>query len=313
MGSPIQIRSILQYFVDLSLSPTMTSMAILADAATDAKEKAEVAILSSGEHYRKRILQRWKTPLEILVEFPSIQLTLARLLDVLPRMQPRFYSISSSPLELKDRLSITIGVAQQISPAGRLVEGVCSSFLASVDPHKDAVIAFVRDLSNRSTPFKLPSDHDVPVVMVGAGTGIAPYMGFLQQRRALIKSGSSLGTASLYFGCRNADYDDLYSEELHQHEKDGSLSHLHIAYSRKSSQKEYCQDLIERDGAELWNLISEQKARLYICGSASGLAQGVRRSLVRLVETHGKRTSREAESFVASLEESGMYVADVWG
>lgn len=316
LGSPISVKDLLTYYLDITSTPSMSSLAILADAAISPTEKSVLETLANGvaDEYKNRVINQWKTILELLIEFPSIKLSLQRFLDVAPRMQPRFYSISSSPLENPKSLSITVGVSQSVSPPGRVVDGVCSTYLGSVDPALDTVTAYVRDLNNHAAPFHLPTNATVPIVMIGAGTGLAPFRGFLQERRALKKSGSTLGKALLFFGCRHPEEDYIYQEELEAFKLEGVLTDLHVAFSRKSAtQKTYCQDSLLGNGEEIWRTITEQGARVYICGSAGGLAKGVRAALQTIAIRHGNRSPELAERWIAALEETGTLVLDVWG
>lgn len=318
IDEPISIKNILLYYLDITSCPSMSSMAILAEYASDEKEKAKLKRLAgiAPDEYKAFVTNQWKTLLEVLVEFPSVKLPLDRVLDVLPRMQPRFYSISSSPLEHPDRLSITVGIEKSISPAGRIVDGVCSNYLHVLDSEAaDTVIAYVRDLNNKAAPFRLPQDSHVPIIMIGAGTGIAPYMGFLQERRALLKNKKQeLGRAVLIFGCRHPDVDFLYRRDLETFKADGAMTDLFTAFSRQSTiRKEYCQDVILQNGEELWKMITQQGARVYVCGSAGGLARGVRSAFVKLAQQYGNRNPELAERYMAAMEEMGYYLADVWG
>lgn len=315
-GSPISIRDILTYFVDITSSPSMSSISVLSENAADPGQRDALKRLAGGapDEYKRSVTSQWKTILELLIEFPSIAIAFDRLLDVLPRMQPRFYSISSSPLECPKTLSITVGVSQSVSPAGRVVDGVCSTFLGSVDPSLDHLVAYVRDLNNKSTPFRLPENTTTPIILISAGTGFAPFRGFLQERRALKQGGAMLGKAVVVFGCRHPKQDYIYADELAQLEADGALTSLHVAFSRKSAtQKEYCQDILLKHGEEIWKLISEERGRVYICGSAGGLARGVRAALVKIVGQYGNRSDELAERFVSAMEETGSLLQDVWG
>jgi cytochrome P450 / NADPH-cytochrome P450 reductase len=316
VGSPISLKEILTYYVDITSSPSMSALAVLADAATDASEKSVLERLAGADpdEYKKRVTGQWKTILELLIEFPSVKLTLDRFLDAVPRMQPRFYSISSSPLENPKSLTITVGVSQSVSPAGRVVDGVCSTFLGVVDPTLDTLVAYVRDLNNKAAPFHLPKDTNTPIILIGAGTGLAPFRGFLQERRALKNSGATLGKAILFFGCRHPSEDYLYGEELEQFKAEGILSDLCVAFSRKSAtQKVYCQDILTSHGEDIWHLVAELGARVYVCGSAGGLAKGVRAALHKIAVQYGHRSSDLADRWIAALEETGAYVQDVWG
>jgi len=166
----------------------------------------------------------------------------------------------------------------------------------------------VRPLSGN---FKLPDDPSVPVIMVGPGTGVAPMMGFLQERAALQAKGAKLGPGVLFFGCRNSKDDFIYADELQQYEKSGVLSQLHVAFSRDGPSKVYVQDLIQANGAKLWPLF-EAGAVVYICGDARRMAPDVRSAFKDIARTFGGRSDAAAESWLGGLLESNRYLEDVW-
>ncbi|GIL65902.1 hypothetical protein Vafri_19533 [Volvox africanus] len=191
-------------------------------------------------------------------------------------------------------------------PTGRVHEGVCSTWLKR---HGDgaAVPVFVRH-----SQFKLPQSPNTPIIMVGPGTGLAPFRGFLQERAVLLASGMELGPAHLFFGCRSRHHDYIYQEELEGFVASGVLSHLHLAFSRDQSGKDYVQHHVERQAAMLWPLISEGGAHLYVCGDAKNMAKDVHKAFIGLVQTAKGCTGTQAEVVVKELSDSGRYQRDVW-
>ncbi len=159
--------------------------------------------------------------------------------------------------------------------------------------------------------FELPEDPATPIIMVGPGTGVAPFRGFIQARRSLRGEGKKLGAAHLYFGCRNPEQDYIYREELEQATEEGLVS-LRTAFSRlDGTPKCYVQHLMKEDAEELLSLL-ETGARLYICGDGSQMAPDVERTLVNAYQDKHGVTENESGAWLTRLESTGQYVKDVW-
>lgn len=256
------------------------------------------------------------TLVELLMQYKSVKMGLPDLLNALPRLAPRYYSISSSPLADPRRCSITVGLVTFTSATGRAHRGAASSMI-----HSQAVgtplIGTVRVLQSS---FKLPKDPTVPIIMVGPGTGLAPMMGFMQEREALLQRGggrktsggaSPLGPALLFFGCRSAAEDFIYKDRLEGYLASGVISGLHVAFSRDGPSKVYVQDLIEKQGAEVWKLL-ESGAYVYICGDARRMAPDVRRAFMAVAQKHGGRSEASAQNWMGALMEGKRYLEDTW-
>ena len=147
--------------------------------------------------------------------------------------------------------------------------------------------------------------------MVGPGTGLAPFRGFIQERAWQKEQGKTIGETHLYFGCRNKDVDYIYREELEKYEQDGVLT-LHTAFSRDQGQKVYVSHRMRENAADVWRLIGEQNAHFYICGDAKMMAKDVHDIVTDIVRDHGGKTQEEAEAYVKKMESQKRYSADVW-
>lgn len=158
--------------------------------------------------------------------------------------------------------------------------------------------------------FRLPDDPARPVIMIGPGTGLAPFRGFIGERRALKKAGRALGSALLYFGCRRADHDFLYRDELEAAEREGLVS-LRVAFSRGEGERCYVQDLIRRDGPEIWRQLSAG-AHVYVCGDGARMEPDVKRALQRICSDETDADADAAEAFIDALAREGRYALDVW-
>lgn len=239
---------------------------------------------------------------ELLAAFPSARPALAAFIEALARLQPRLYSISSSSRLNPKQVTLTVGVVKYESQ-GRWKNGVASHFLGVRSLPGDEVRVFVQP----SPKFRLPSDPNTPVIMVGPGTGIAPFRAFLQERQALnIKS-----PAWLFFGNQHFEYDFLYREELSNWLDQGYLSRLDLAFSRDQAEKLYVQHKMLDNAGELWQWL-QQGAHFYVCGDAKRMAQDVDQALQAIVMTQGGKTAAEAKQYVAQMAKDKRYHKDVY-
>ncbi|KRX14444.1 NADPH--cytochrome P450 reductase, partial [Trichinella nelsoni] len=248
--------------------------------------------------------------LDILIELPSCRPPLDLLLELLPRLQPRFYSISSSPKVDPSLVSITVIVLKYTTPIGRPGKGVATNYLASKiavenKPHPQVPIYI------RRSQFRLPHSPSTPVVMIGPGTGIAPFRGFIQERAMLKQTGREVGPMILYFGCRKRKEDYLYGQELEAWLKDGTLSELHVAFSRDQPRKVYVQHLMLERKQSIWSLL-QNGAFFYVCGDARNMARDVHSALMQIIAGEGDMNADEAAAYFKQLESQKRYQADVW-
>jgi len=284
----------------------------LVEYATNSEEKTALARLSSdgdpSDEYSKFIKQDQRTIFEVLQHFPSVNPPLPHILELLPRLAPRYYSISSSSNAHPGRVHITSIVVRFHTPTGREHHGVASTWLAKL-PVGTKVPVFVRE-----SHFKLPATP-APIIMVGPGTGLAPFRGFLQEiKHRRTAKGQADWESVLFFGCRHRQYDYIYEEELAGFEQDKTLTHLHVAFSRESSQKVYVQDKLgDHEMKEtLWHFLNDKKGYFYVCGDARQMAKAVHQTLINVVKECGKMNEEQAIAFVESLQKSGRYLQDVW-
>jgi cytochrome P450/NADPH-cytochrome P450 reductase len=245
--------------------------------------------------------------LDLLEEFPASELPFNVFLEMIPWMAPRYYSISSSPHLDPRRCSITVGVVDGAARSGcGRYRGVCSNHLAAAH-QGDLVHAVIRD--NR-TGFRLPDDPSRPIIMIGPGTGLAPFRGFLQERAALQRAGATLGPALLLFGCRHPDHDYLYRDELEAAAAQGVVE-LHSAFSRAGSGRVYVQDLLRRERTRVWALL-EAGAVVYVCGDGARMEPDVKRALAILYAEVRDVDPEQADAWIEDLRSSNRYLLDVW-
>jgi sulfite reductase (NADPH) flavoprotein alpha-component len=227
---------------------------------------------------------------------------LTALIPALKKIQPRLYSISSSPRAHAGQVHLTVG-AVRYDHAGRPRKGVCSTFLAERALAHGTVGVFVH--SNKA--FRPPASADTPMIMVGPGTGIAPFRAFLTERAATGAKGKNW----LFFGDQRATTDFLYRDELTALQSSGLLTRLDLAFSRDQPEKIYVQQRMTEAAAELWSWL-EAGAHFYVCGDASRMAKDVDLALHQVIETAGKKSPAEAAAYVASLKTTKRYQRDVY-
>ncbi|WP_405773397.1 molybdopterin-dependent oxidoreductase [Streptomyces sp. NBC_01538] len=249
-------------------------------------------------------LARWswgRQAVDVVAEY-GVRASAQEWAKVLRRLQPRLYSISSSPLVDPSRVSLTVSVVRYENLRGRPRGGVCSPFLADAGPDT-AVPVFVQ----RSPHFRPPSDASTPMVMVGPGTGVAPFVGFLEERRALGHAAPNW----LFFGEQHRATDFYYEDELAALVAEGTLTRLDTAFSRDQRNKVYVQDRMREHGPELWHWLQEG-AHFYVCGDASRMAKDVDRALRDIAVAHGGLSEDEAGVYVKQLTAAKRYVRDVY-
>ncbi len=305
---PIRLDELLTTYVECQEPATRAQIRALAAHNDCPPHKAELERLLEEDTYRQDILHSRVSMLDLLEDYPSCELPFASFIALLPPLKARYYSISSSSKVADNRVSITVSVVKSQAWSGKgEYQGVASTYLAQRDPG-DKAACFV---STPQSNFQLPDEPDTPMILVGPGTGIAPFRGFIQARRHLLEQGVSLGEAHLYFGCRHPEEDFLYENELKQAEQEGLIK-LHTAFSRrKAGEKTYVQDLMKHDADTLLTLL-EQGGRLYICGDGSKMAPDVTQALIESYQQRCQTDYETAATWLERLEESGQLAKDVW-
>jgi sulfite reductase (NADPH) flavoprotein alpha-component len=239
--------------------------------------------------------------IDIVRDYPGL-LSAQQLVDALRKQQPRLYSIASSQAEVEDEVHLTVAVVRY-DAYGRPHLGGASGFFAERLVEGDKVSVFIE----QNNHFRLPANDETAVIMIGPGTGIAPFRAFLQQRDMRGASGKNW----LFFGNPHFTQDFLYQLELQNYFKRGVLTKLDVAFSRDQAHKVYVQDKLRQHGSEVWQWL-QQGAHLYICGDANRMAKDVQQALVDIARQYGNKTAEQAQQYLDELRAAKRYQKDVY-
>ena len=250
--------------------------------------------------------------MDVLLKCPSLNLPFEEFVEIVPKLEARYYSISSSPLLHPSSLHLTVALVSFKTCSGRVHKGVASHWLGE-RVEGDKVCLFVRNSS-----FKLPKTClESPLLMIGPGTGFAPFRGFLQHLSALSSSLNQMPHPHnlLFFGCRKEKEDFIYKDFMQKCKQEGLVS-LFLAFSRDSQKKVYVQHLLDQPetASLVWKLLNdtEKPAFLYICGDANNMARDVHNTLLKIAQTFGNKSKEESEHFFSTLSSIGRYQKDIW-
>ena len=306
---PVNASEVLFHYVELAQPATRGQVATLAAATRCAPEKAELSALTEEDAYQRDVLGKRVSVLDLLERYAACELGLAAFLEMLPPARARQYSISSSPLWNAQRCTITVAVvdAPALSGQGRY-QGMASTHLANCTPGTRVAIA-VRSSNEHFHP---PASPEMPMVMVCAGTGLAPFRGFLQERAVQAQNGRSVGPSLLFFGCDHPDVDFLYRDELAAWEADGVVSVRPAFYKAPDGDVTFVQHRVWKDRADVADLF-RKGAHVYVCGDGRHMAPAVRETFTRIYQEAVGATAEQAEAWIDKIErETGRYVSDVF-
>ncbi|KAJ0394625.1 hypothetical protein P43SY_006462 [Pythium insidiosum] len=349
------LRELLSSHVDLQASPKKAALRTLATCCTDDEERARMLVLSSksgADAFKRFVTEQQLSVVELLHLFPSCRPSLDTLLSLLPQLMPRFYSIATSPLVDANKIGIAFTVVdERIEPHGIQRRGLCTTWLESVaqpwlaaGPAPSSAVS-VPIFLRPTRDFTLPASHEWPLLLIGPGTGVAPFMGFLQHRQQEVSrrvavasevcSGCWRGDmelelteddefatppalaaepkgAFLFFGCRRRDQDWIFEDEMTQFARDGTLRGLFTAFSREQQEKHYVQHELRAHGALVADLVLQQGGYVFVCGDGVSMAKDVHEALRDVLVEHGGAESAEAaEAMLRSLVTRQRYVRDI--
>ncbi len=285
---------------EVSLAPAPDSLFELISFITGGAQREKARALAQGDDPDGDAATL--DVMAVLQKFSGVRPHPEAFVEALEPLQPRLYSISSSHNATPGKLSLTVDCVRYVIGKRKRL-GLASTFLAERVQPGDQVNIYVQ----KAHGFGLPQDQKVPIIMIGPGTGIAPFRAFLLDRRAT----GSTGRNWLFFGHQRSSCDFFYSDELNAMKTAGLLTRLSLAWSRDGDKKFYVQDRMRELGRELWTWLAEG-AHVYVCGDAKRMAKDVERALVDIVAQHGARSTDEAVSFIGELKKKGRFQQDVY-
>lgn len=332
--------------LEIRAVPSKALIRVLSEHTCDPYQKRRLQELCSKQgtsEYTKFVREPGLCLLDLLNAFPSCQPPFERLLELMPRLKPRLYSVSSSPLEDPHRLHFVFNIVEfpVIEGIREQRHGVCTGWLNNITKsHRESKTSdsklpidtfsklslkeFVKVpvFQRKNLNFKLPSNPKIPIIMIGPGTGVAPFIGFLKHRELKQKKlglDSSLSDAWLFFGCRHKERDYLYQQELEQFLSSGVLSRLCVSFSRDpvdelqdSPCPKYVQDNLRRHSTEVAQQVFEKGAVVYICGDADNMARNVYDTFLEIVKEYKGIDTTEARKEMMKLRENKQYLEDIW-
>lgn len=281
---------------------TAISRAVLKKLAETTGSATLAALLDEESREKLKEYMTGREIVDAIADFAPNGLKAEALTGIFRKLPIRLYSIASSQLAHPDEVHLTVAAVRYESH-GRLRKGVCSTFLADVARTGERVPIFVQPNKN----FRLPADGNTPVIMVGPGTGVAPFRAFIEHRAATGDTGRNW----LFFGDQHYTYDFLYQLEWQDYLKDGRLTRIDVAFSRDQPEKVYVQDKMIERGAELFGWL-EEGAHFYVCGDAARMAADVHEALLSVVENNGAKSREEAVEYVERLKKERRYQRDVY-
>lgn len=331
---PCSYRTALTHYLDITMNPRTHVLKELSEYCSDPEEKEKLKLMASTKPEGKALYQKWiiednRNIVHVLEDLPSCRPALDHLCELLPRLQPRYYSISSSPKLYPNTVHITAVLVEYDTPTGRHNKGVATTWLKKKVPQPGTESPTV-PIFIRKSQFRLPTKPQTPIIMVGPGTGLAPFRGFIQERDFCKQEGKPVGETILYFGCRKKDEDYLYQEELEQYVKNGVLQ-LHVAFSREQAHKVYVTHLLQQNSDELWRIIGESNGHFYICGyvaifcflkvcviaiwgcsDAKNMASDVRNIIIKILMDKSQLSEQQAQAYLKKMETQKRLSSDVW-
>uniref|UniRef100_A0A8C2U7X5 Nitric oxide synthase n=1 Tax=Coturnix japonica TaxID=93934 RepID=A0A8C2U7X5_COTJA len=302
----------LTYLLDITTPPSQQLLKKLSQLVTAEADKQRLEVLCHVKEYNKWKFYNSLNILEVLEEFPSAEVSTAFLLTQLPLLKPRYYSVSSSCDMTPGEIHLTVAVVNYRTRDGQgpLHHGVCSTWLNKIALN-ETVPCFVRSADG----FRLPEEPAKPCILIGPGTGIAPFRSFWQQRLYdLEKKGIKGGDMILLFGCRQPDMDHIYKEEVEEMKRKGVLKEVFTAYSRQPGQpKVYVQDILQNElETKVCNILHKEEGHLFVCGDVR-MARDVAQTLKRILVKNLNHTEQQAEEYCFQLKSQKRYHEDIFG
>jgi len=308
--TPCSIRECLTRYCDLVTPPRRSELKLLAQYAKDPLDRTALERMASKEgkvEYKNKILDNHVGIAELVARLcTSIEMPLENFVITCARLQPRFYTISSSSSVHPDTVHITVAIMKGPRKDGSEWTGVCTNHLQNIGSNGTCKV-FVRGSS-----FRLPEDSTRPIIMIGPGTGIAPMRALLQERshQKNVKK-LNVGDNILYFGCKQRTTDYLYEDELNEFVENGTLNRLYLAFSREKKEKVYVQHLLAENSEETWDLIDKKGAYIYVCGGTK-MGMDVTETILKIIAEKSGAGLIRSKAYVEELRSNSRFVQELW-
>merc|ERR1711957_262562 len=308
----ITARKLLTEVVDVGGWPKRRFYEMLKMGATDPKEKEELELMCSkeGKPTLKANNQESFSYAELLAKYPSAVPSIGHLLDYVPDVKPRLYSIASSPRMRGEDKEVHLCIIKNewSATSGRNRVGLCTRWLSELEP---GTAGLRLPGKIHASAVALPDTHETPMVMVGLGTGIAPMRCFIEERVMASRAGEKCGEMALFFGARNRQ-EYSYEEEFENYHKEGVLTHVFTALSREQKEKIYVTHRLAQNKNIIFDLIHEKKGNLYLCGPGGNVPPQVRLALIDAIRESGGHSNEYAEKYVTDMQINGRYNIEAW-
>uniref|UniRef100_F6UGP3 Methionine synthase reductase n=1 Tax=Monodelphis domestica TaxID=13616 RepID=F6UGP3_MONDO len=334
----VSLQNLLSWCLEIRAIPKKAFLRALVEYTSDSTEKRRLQELCSKQgasDYNHFIRDSYVSLLDLLQAFPTCKPPLSLLLEHLPKLRARPYSCASSCLFHPGKLHFAFNIVEFLSSVEPVIlrKGICTGWLAmmvdsmlqrngniSQGNNEEAESPKISIFPHTINSFRLPNDPSVPIIMIGPGTGIAPFIGFLQHREKIQEQhpDGSFGAMWLFFGCRHRDRDYLFREDLSHFVKKGILTQLQVCFSRdipldkEDPPPKYVQDNIRLYAQQVTRILLQEKGYIYVCGDAKGMAKDVNDALVEILSKETKVEKLEAMKMLATLREEKRYLQDIW-
>eukprot|EP01111_Echinosteliopsis_oligospora_P016519 TRINITY_DN689_c0_g1_i5.p1 TRINITY_DN689_c0_g1~~TRINITY_DN689_c0_g1_i5.p1 ORF type:complete len:1208 (+),score=338.40 TRINITY_DN689_c0_g1_i5:237-3860(+) len=304
------LRHIFTQYLDLFGRPAKQFYQQIAEYATDVEEKKQLLLLTTpeGQELYKARVDQTVTFADILLDFPSARPPLDKLMEFIPPIKPRHYSIASSMKMHPNSVHLLVVLVSwevQHKEQQKTRFGHCTRYLVGLKPGQLVTVSI------KPSVMRLPPMDTQPIVMAGLGTGMAPFRAFIEERAVLKRQGVEVGPIALYFGSRSRFAEYLYGEELEAYNKEGLLTYLRLAFSRDQPEKIYIQHKIEEDKKELWQMLAKSKGHFYLCGP-TWPEPDVKKAILDSFTSQGNLSPTEAEGLLEEMRSNDQYILELY-